>query len=181
MNRIGSGGGTHRRMQIEVAAYFRYNRGNRYTAIEVRDMDVLSKDNDEDKYYEAEIKRSKRDLLGDIKKQKHFNYTKPRYKNSTPNYFYYVVTQELLDVAIEFVKQINPKYGVMLWEPAYYTKTGIMTPNLKVVKRAGDLVECGRSNGILIESIVGRMSSSMIIAEVKIMKNDSIVIYGGKK
>lgn len=176
--RLGTGNETHRRMQIETMAYFRYKKQHDYVATEVRDMDVLSR-TDDDRYYECEIKRSKSDLTNDKRKPKHKQYTMPRYHNSTPNFFYYVVTKELVDDAIKHVEEVNPKYGVLLWEPAYYTRNGVMEPNISVVRRPKDLLEkSNRTNGVLLESIIRRMSSAAIISEVKIMKLNEDVKFG---
>lgn len=60
---------------------------------------------------EVECKTSKSDLWADANKQKHNNY-KETERYACPNKFYICVPTPLVEEALKFVAQINPKYGV---------------------------------------------------------------------
>lgn len=64
---------------------------------------------------EVEVKKTKSDLLRDFthKKQKHFIYNKGfSHSPFLPNYFYYIVPQQLGDKASEIIKEKAPKAGL---------------------------------------------------------------------
>ena len=180
LKRMSPGNVTHRRMQVETMAHFRYKRSQKVVAMEVWDMDVVSIHNS--KMYEYEIKRELGDLKKDAKKRKHTQY-KTAGRDSYPEYFYYVVTEELVEQAKVQVDLLNSSYGIIMYEPAYYTKNGVVTPHLTVVKRAKEMKR-NRSKSRLdkqISDIHARNASAVIIAEISLMNGKGDIVQGVNK
>lgn len=66
---------------------------------------------------EVEVKTSRHDLLkGELKKRwKHSRFKDLVYQKYMPNKFYFCVPTALKDIAVEFAKTLNNKYGVMVF------------------------------------------------------------------
>jgi hypothetical protein len=101
-----------------------------------------------DEMIEFEIKISKSDLLGDAKKKKHR-------KEPTVNQFYYVVPKELIDDAINLVKKINSRYGVICFSCPY---EGNNSPGIYVARRAALLKQKEAINPEIFEKVYRRLS-----------------------
>lgn len=102
----------------------------------------------DDEMIEFEIKISKPDLLGDIKKKKHK-------KSPTVNKFYYVVPRDLVLDAIELVSKINPSYGVICFDYAY---KGNLMQGIHVEKRAKLLFEKSPVKPEILYKVYRRLS-----------------------
>jgi hypothetical protein len=94
------------------------------------------------------MKISKSDLLEDAKKKKHR-------KDPTVNLFYYVVPKELVDDAIDLVKKINSRYGVICFSCPY---EGNNSPGIYVVRRAALLKQKEAINPDIFEKLYRRLS-----------------------
>lgn len=109
-------------MKIAVAAFFRYNRGCEFTAIEFQRMDVCAVCND--LLTEIEIKISKNDLKNELKsrtkKIKHQAYKEnlKRRNKINPHMFYFAITKELYKdrECIKIIEQLNDNYGIIVVE-----------------------------------------------------------------
>ena len=109
-------------MKIAVAAFFRYNRGCEFTAIEFQRMDVCAISND--LLTEIEIKISKNDLKNELKSQtkrmKHQAYKEnlKRRNKINPNMFYFAITKELYEdkECLEIIEKFNENYGIIVVE-----------------------------------------------------------------
>lgn len=91
---------------------YRFNKSFHLVASEVLNADVMVA-NDK-KCVEIEVKISKQDLLDDFKKSKHvkyLNYNKDTSNGLIPNQFYFCVPSELVNNALELVKDLP--YGVI--------------------------------------------------------------------
>jgi len=65
---------------------------------------------------EIEVKISKADLERDKKKKKHKLYAEPG-RHECPHKFYFCVPADLKDIALTWVNEVNPKYGVIIFKP----------------------------------------------------------------
>jgi len=103
-------------LKLALLVYFRFKR--QWICVdECMQADVIA---DTGKHIvEVEVKVSRQDLLrGEEKKRnKHLNYELQWYKYSIPNKYYFCVPIELKDTAIEYVYKLNPRYGVMVFDP----------------------------------------------------------------
>jgi hypothetical protein len=99
----------------ELLLYYRYER-SMYAVQECLAKDVLVCDKDFNRFTEFEIKVSASDLKAELKKDKH---QKTGFQR--PTYFYIVVPSKLRDEAVDIANQLNPKYGVMLYDIGFYT------------------------------------------------------------
>lgn len=73
---------------------------------------------------EVEVKIDKYDLLkGEEKSRhkinKHRNYKEQWWKYNLPNKYYFCVPTELGNTAMEYAYKLNPKYGVITYDPAF--------------------------------------------------------------
>ena len=114
------------RIKHDVMAYFRFNR-QCICASEClnNDVMVITKLG---LVIEVEVKISKYDLWkGEAKKSKHKFYKQfdtsvmaQCSKSSMANRFYICIPTILEEEAIKWVEEINPKYGIIRYEPAFY-------------------------------------------------------------
>jgi hypothetical protein len=102
----------------------------------------------DDEMIEFEIKISKSDLLGDIKKKKHK-------ESPTVNKFYYVVPKDLVLDAVELASRINPSYGVICFDYAY---EGNLMQGIHVEKRAKLLFEKSPVKPDILKKVYRRLS-----------------------
>lgn len=154
-------------IKIAVAAFFRYNRGNEFTAIEFQRMDVCSVH--DDILTEVEIKISKSDLKNELKsptkKKKH-----SAYKNNTkrknkinPNMFYFAITRELYKdkECVEIINNLNDNYGIMVINDIKH---------IDIVKYPKKL-HSGKISQKFKDKIVARLSSDNIVQRYNNLSN----------
>ncbi|HBY20085.1 MAG TPA: hypothetical protein DEG71_03595 [Clostridiales bacterium] len=120
--------------------------------------------------YEFEIKISMSDLRNDKKKRKHFRYInistlKYGYqKYFIPNYFYYVVPEDMYDKAEEYILQNCPHYGIVIF------KLGrSMCLDSLITKRQASKLHDERCNKKAYEAIIARMSSELATLHNKLL------------
>jgi len=147
--------------QIKTALchFFRFRKGCKYIATEAgqfnSDFLAIMKND----LIEVEVKTSRQDFLQDFKKVKHTFYKNPNHK-WTPNYFYFAVPKELIEIA--HLKCLGTKYGVLLirdrlLENGRYLEFQEMPTT---VKRAQRLTE-NKATQDHIHYICARMSSEL--------------------
>lgn len=103
-------------IKLALLKHFRFKR--QWIAVdECLDADVVA---DAGNYIvEVEVKVSKQDLLkGEAAKAwKHQNYDLQFYVKRIPNKYYFCVPVSLQKVAVEYAAKLNPKYGVIVFDP----------------------------------------------------------------
>jgi hypothetical protein len=129
-------------MKASLMSYYRYKRG--YICVdECRCMysqisDVLVDTGKE--IIDVEIKVTKSDLIrGEAKKDKHRAYKVAEGKKCHPNKFILCVPEKLKDVAIEWVKETNNNYGIVIYTPptnGFRYKRADFEHNLHFIKNA---------------------------------------------
>lgn len=120
---------TSHTIKTGLLAYYRFKCGAQAvstelsTGIGIADIVVINRDSE---VIEIEVKTSKADLLKEAtsKSIKHIimeRVSDPQiaipqsYVNARPHRFYFCVTEDLREDAIEFTARLNPKYGVMVF------------------------------------------------------------------
>lgn len=141
-----------------LLSYLRFERQLIYVSTESGsyNSDILASDG---KFsYEIETKIDKYDLRADMMKKKHQIYKnlEPcKYRGRVvPNYFFFAVTEELKDLALDIGYELNPRYGVIVVKP------NSENYRYEVVRSARRL----HNNPILateLGSIIRRMSSQL--------------------
>lgn len=113
------------RIKHDVMSYFRFNR-QCICASECMNNDVMIITKS-DLVLEVEVKISKYDLWkGEAKKKKHKWILNPSIHNNwIPNRFYMCVPISLEEEAHKWVEKINPKYGIIRYQPKYYSSITI--------------------------------------------------------
>jgi isocitrate dehydrogenase len=150
---------THYNMITLTLAHFRYSRQFKYIATEVLNKDVFSLK--KGKFYEYEVKTSYSDFKADFKKRKH------KSKNKSTNYFNYVVSEEIADKVLSYIKDNYDNYGVIVCKNVKQNKRSYkIKTDLRVLKQA-KFMELGWNKKTLKKSIVQRMSSEIVIARQK--------------
>jgi len=156
-----------RHLKTALMSYFRFRR--QYVAADECDCgcanetcDVLVLDK-EGYAIDVEVKISKADLwTGEGRKKKHGIYksSSENGPTNTPNFFYVCVPSELIDEAKKWVKEINPKYGIIEFLTSSYPPYGRgwehMTSIRKQAKILHDKINV-KWNRILLK----RLSSAM--------------------
>lgn len=131
---------TYRDKQYLTCTEFRFSHYNSHL------KDVFAVNHDE--MIEFEIKISKSDLLGDVKKKKH-------QKPPSVNKFYYVVMRELVDDAVSLCEKLNPSYGVICFD---YPYKGNLMQGMHVHKNAKLLMDRRPVKDDIMEKIYRRLS-----------------------
>lgn len=121
--------------------------------------------------YEIEIKLNKADLRAEKKKKKH---RVDSLKCMGANKFYICIPTELVDYAKKWIKEVNPKYGLIEFDTQYYTefksryKITEWNVFLKFRKRAFNLHT--RYNKHLKQKIIKRLSSALVNAYIDLLE-----------
>ena len=108
-------------LKLALLEYFRFNR--QWVCIdELRLADVVA-DTGKD-IIEVEIKISKGDLVNkECRKTKHqFYCVGQQYCGLHPNKFYFCVPESLVEFAMEMCLKLNPKYGVIAFNPYVFKR-----------------------------------------------------------
>jgi hypothetical protein len=142
---------------------------------------------------EVEAKRSRSDLRADFAhKNKHWAYEHATDTNTfrSPNYFYFIVPEELKDYALEYLGEKAPKYG-LLWLPkarAIVTddrdaRPGIVGRRLENARKAQRL-HAGKPSESTLRVATMRMSSELVnlyLAQVHLEANVVAALRVGVK
>lgn len=121
--------------------------------------------------YEIEIKLNKADIRKEKKKKKHK--LDPE-KQLGANHFYLCVPTELIDYTKKWIKEVNPKYGLIEFDEQRYIefKSRYIVTDwnifLKFRKRATNLHT--RYNKHLRKSIIKRLSSAVVNAYIDLLQ-----------
>lgn len=103
-------------LKLALMEYFRFKR--QWVCVdECLKADIVA---DSGKHIiEVEVKVSKHDLLKgeERKRNKHRNYEEQWHGCKIPNKYYFCVPTELADIAVEYARKLNPKYGVIVYNP----------------------------------------------------------------
>lgn len=150
-----------------LAANFRFIKRCAIMATEVGYFNsdfLVIRDN---KLVEVEIKLTKSDLLADFRKDKHAifeNKVEPnkRQKDFIPNFFYFCVPPELVEVAVS--KCIGKKYGVLK-----VLDRGRYCDRIRVIKQASKLHENNVTEQVKTK-IFSRLSSEMANLRIDLAK-----------
>jgi hypothetical protein len=104
--------------------------------------------------YEYEIKISKNDFKNELRSKnkikKHKYYASGVSAPNKPNYFYYVTTPELKDFALNFVKNINKNYGIMIYQDG----------EIVSIKNSRKLCKIGNCEDTLLLNLLYRSTSA---------------------
>lgn len=110
-------------IKLAILKTMRFHKGFSLCATECRFMDVAGISG-RDENIEVEVKISKSDLYHDFHKDKH-----EKYRGGTsyipyivPDKFFYCYPEYMDNEQLrEDIKNVNPSYGIMLYDPYYYT------------------------------------------------------------
>jgi len=108
---------------------------------------------------EIEVKTHHSDLRRDHKKYKHRSYDGDHPQEDVPNYFFFLVPPFLEQQAIEVAAAINPKYGVLIYDPLLDS----WQSRHRVAKRSARLHPRPPSERIF-ERMAARMSTEIVAA-----------------
>ena len=101
-----------------------------------------------------------------IRYQKHQHYNEDSFSMFNPNYFYFVVPEEIQDKAVPYIEKKYPKYGIIVYARHYSTIDNHENGrDFNILKRAKVLPSAPLSDNErsrLLEIIVGRMGSMII-------------------
>lgn len=147
--------------------------------------DILAIKND--KVYEYEVKRSKSDFYQDFKKNsygvgKHVLYSYKELlktqnvmqhyanmKHFVPDYFYFVVPEELKEVVLDYLKaNEHTKYGLITVSDRDFPYQTVIKPST-CVRRAKQLESCVNLPKVR-ERIIARQSSELINAKMDLFR-----------
>lgn len=120
------------KIKTALMEYFRYKNGMELVCSEgINNADINALNNDV--LIEVEIKISKEDFKKefkctsksfflDCKERKHKNYAEPEkcVRYIVPNKFYFCVPENLYMWALDYLKDKNPKYGLMIYKPSSF-------------------------------------------------------------
>lgn len=79
---------------------------------------------------EIEVKVNKYDLLKDQNKSKHKWYLTEN-KTNKPNRFYYCVPKSMKEIALDLIKSLDNRYGLITFNDGYYLKFQKIARRLK--------------------------------------------------
>lgn len=158
-------------IKYALMSYWRYKR-QYVVGTEVNCADILADNGKES--LEIEIKVTKNDLKNEIrnKKGKHDRYKDPMresvydYKGITtvPNKFWVCVVPDMVDFTLDFVNDLNLKYGIIVCSGPY---------NVRILKSAKKLHTI--HNPIHQELIYRRNASELMTYYEKEMKEKGII------
>ena len=160
-------------IKLQLLKYYRFERSFDYVCTEgIHNSDInAAKENN---LIEVEIKISKSDFRREFeplgskngsvwKWNKHKSYKNPSDAGEyyiIPNQFYFCVPAEMVDWAKEYLKDKNPKYGLLAYDTEY-TTSGASHTHIKTIKKAAKLhAEAPKER--VFGQIVKRMSSELI-------------------
>ena len=159
------------KIKTALMEYFRYKKSIMLVCSEgINNADINALN--EKCLIEVEIKISKQDFqkefktslvpnIWDLKARKHRNYatstTSPFY--TVPNKFYFCVPEEISTWALEYLKDKNPKYGLLVYKNKYLD-------SISVLKQARQLHETS-PNITVLKKVAKRLSSELIIERRK--------------
>ena len=160
-------------LKVALMHYYRYKRQfvccDEVTSFGSEIADILV---DTGKYFiEVEIKTSKSDLIAEKKKAKHKKNESGRTSLEWAkccNYFYLCVPSEIADYAENWIKEVNPKYGLILFNSNHFNKIEELKSNhifdkyVTTVKRGKKLHD--NYSKRLKENMSRRMSSALTLA-----------------
>lgn len=113
--------------------------------------------------YEIEIKRSRQDFVADFNKPKHEHYrnTNARYQERSPNYFYFMVPENLAAFAVEKAAKGgqyagNQKYGVLSHDLESLGRWGISSA------KKGYRIHSGKVSDRIKSELMFRMGTELI-------------------
>jgi len=134
-------------MKAALLHYLRFKR-QAYVATEVGYglgiADVMFIPKKDSKVHEVECKISKSDFLNEWKKKEHKHSILTTKNNMVVNYFYFCVTKELEDFALEQIK--DKPYGLMIYNELWTHKNKLqeklwLEESITIVKKAKNLIE----------------------------------------
>ncbi len=153
-------------IKAHLLNYFRFHRGYMYIACECGDYkaDFIACDGKE--FIEVEIKTTYQDFIADFKKRKHKRYKKLS-GMWTPNRFYFIVPENIVEKCAEYLRTAKLKYGLLvIADDKYYGKQlpqiyfESTCDAIHIVKKAQAL-HTERVSLSVINSIVQRQSSEL--------------------
>lgn len=156
-------------IKASLMSYYRFKRGFicaeecRCTGSEISDILVDTGT----EIIDIEIKISKADLIkGEARKSKHYSYknlsqSNKYYKKYYPNKFFICVPADLKSIAEQWVKDTNPLYGIIIYNPPYQWRSQInFERNLHFIKNAKSFNSV-YSDKYFKEIMAKRLSSSV--------------------
>lgn len=160
------------KIKTALMEYFRYKNGMELVCSEgINNADINALNNDI--LIEVEIKISKEDFKKefkctsksfflDCKERKHKNYAESEkcVRYIVPNKFYFCVPENLCDWAMEYLKDKNPKYGLMLYKPTSFV-------HKIVVKKSARKLHTKTPTNRAISLVAKRTASELIILRRK--------------
>lgn len=160
---------------IKAALLSNFRFANNYPIIATEaglyKADVIALNPIQNKFIEVEVKISKTDLLSDLKKPKHFFYKKIQ-GDYVPRQFYYCVPNDLVDVALDMVKDLP--YGVIRYRTHSHLNKDVydrVHNRVIIVKRAKNL----HNNNIqscVIDDLIKRMASELANYAIREVEED---------
>lgn len=184
-----------RRCTTDLLEFLRFFKGINTLATEVKynacSSDVLAVSNSGKTVSEYEVKVSKEDFKKDFTKTlgyHRYGYTRPKHESyndedSTrfaPHYFWFVVPQEMVEFALEYLKDY-PSYGLLSWDPEggfTFSRRKPTNTKINLVRSASMIKKVSRpkaSVDTLLRKIVMRATSEL----VKIRSKENLNISGG--
>jgi hypothetical protein len=153
-------------MKTSLLCYYRFKCGAQAVCTElsysvgIADIMAITRSGE---VVEVEIKNTKADLMseGTNKYIKHkileSGSSNQRYLSSIPNRFYFCVPSSLESTAIEYAESLNPKYGVMVFDPSKAPQEAI-----QIVQRSSILHKDNVTN-IFLPYMLKRMSNDLCV------------------
>lgn len=160
------------KIKTALMEYFRYKNGMELVCSEgINNADINALNNEV--LIEVEIKISKEDFkkefkcssksfLLDCKERKHKNYAEPEkcVRYIVPNKFYFCVPENLCDWILEYLKDKNPKYGLILYKPSSFVHNIVVK---KSARKLHNKIPTDRA----ISLVAKRTASELIILRRK--------------
>ena len=133
-------------LKLALLEYYRFER--QWIAVdEFKGADVIADTGS--KIIEVEVKTAKNDLINGERQKvlKHLNYANGKqHRQAHPNEFLFCVTAKLAETAMDMVTELNPKYGVIVFNDAALLqelsrnyRRPMLSDYLFTYKRAGKL------------------------------------------
>ena len=162
---------TSKHIKAALLANFRFVKQYPIIATEAGayQADVIALNPLINKYIEVEVKISKSDLLNDLKKLKH-HYYKINQGDFIPHQFYYCVPAELVDTALEMIKDLP--YGLIKHRGLKYHRNCRMTEKAVVIIKRAKKLHDGKIQDDVRVTIEHRMASQLAQYAIKEMLND---------
>ena len=145
-----------------LSAYTRFKYGCGVMATEVGNFSADFVMYRKGQLLEVEIKTSKSDLLADFRKDKHKIYKTGKH-HWIPNFFYFAVPKELVEVAL--LKGLNYGYGVMVID-----EHGMYKDRVRILRRAKP-IHVRSVNDKVKRAIVQRLASEMANLRINSIKD----------